>query len=201
MTYTTMQKPVLVTGPATTPVSLSEAKAHCRVDTSDDDAVITQLISAATSHLDGYTGTLGRCLITQTWRFDCSGFPGGDRINLPLSPMQSVASVTYKDGNGDTQTLSTGAYHVSEDASGSYVLLDDTASWPTTDEQPDAVSVTAVFGYGDASTDIPDAIKSALLLLIGHWFEHREAVTMGVSPSELPMAVKSLLAPFRAVGV
>jgi len=40
------------TAPAVEPVSLSEAKTHCRVDTSDDDAYIGSLITVAREYLE-----------------------------------------------------------------------------------------------------------------------------------------------------
>ena len=35
--------------------------------------------------------------------------------------------------------------------------------------------------------------KAACLLLIGHWYENRQAVVLGTPPSEVPFAVKALL--------
>ena len=43
--------------------------------------------------------------------------------------------------------------------------------------------------------------KEACLLLIGHWYEHREAVVLGTPPSEVPFAVKALLDIRRNVPV
>ena len=45
-------------------LTTAEAKAHCRVDTSDDDTLIASLVKAATAHLDGWSGILGRCLVS-----------------------------------------------------------------------------------------------------------------------------------------
>lgn len=59
--------PTLVTPPASLPVTLAEAKAHCRVDYDDEDAMMTAYLSAAVAHLDGWRGTLGRAIMPQTW--------------------------------------------------------------------------------------------------------------------------------------
>jgi fatty-acyl-CoA synthase len=82
------------------PVTLTEIKAHCRVDGADSDAVLNALIAAAVSHLDGHTGILGRAMVTQTWRQDFEAF--GGRLRLPLWPVASVTSVTYRDAAGDS---------------------------------------------------------------------------------------------------
>ena len=79
--------PVLITPPAAQPVTLPEAKAHCRVDGSDDDALITGLIAAAVGHLDGWSGVLGRCIMPQTWRISAAA---GDVV----LPMPDVTEAT-----------------------------------------------------------------------------------------------------------
>jgi uncharacterized phage protein (predicted DNA packaging) len=43
--------------------------------------------------------------------------------------------------------------------------------------------------------------KAACLLLIGHWYENRQAVVLGTPPSEVPFAVKALLDIKRNVPV
>jgi hypothetical protein len=58
-----MLKPVRTVPPAEMPVSLDEAKLHCRVDHNAEDAHITGLIAAAATHLDGWSGILGRALV------------------------------------------------------------------------------------------------------------------------------------------
>lgn len=44
-----------------------------------------------------------------------------------------------------------------------------------------------------AVADFPASFRAALLLLIGHSYANREAVVVGTSGAELPMAVESLL--------
>lgn len=62
---------------------------------------------------------------------------------------------------------------------------------------------TSEQGYADDPTALllDDEIIVAMLLLIGHWYENREAVTVGVSTTETPMAVPMLLWPHRRLGV
>lgn len=72
--------------------------------------------------------------------------------------------------------------------------------WPGSYHREDAVSVTYVAGYGNADA-VPAPIKAAILLIVGHLYENREASTVGVSAELLPMAVDALLAPYRRVGL
>lgn len=80
--------PTLITPPADMPVTLDEAKAHCRVDGSEDDALITGLIAGAVGHLDGWTGVLGRCIMPQTWRVT-------DSAGEVVLPFPDVTGATF----------------------------------------------------------------------------------------------------------
>ena len=191
-----MLSPVRTSAPADTPVSLTEVKAHCRVDGTDSDAVLTLLLAAAVSHLDGWTGILGRCMVTQSWRQDFCGF--ASPLRLPLGPVASVTSVAYYDAdNALVAALSSDVWVLRHDALGAYVDLKPGQSWPSSYARADAVSVT--YAAGTAAADVPAALKAAILLMVSHWNENREAVAG--SMSEVPMSASALIAPFRRIGV
>jgi hypothetical protein len=69
-----------------------------------------------------------------------------------------------------------------------------------------AVRIRFVAGY-DATSDsppdlrsnIPRAIKQAMLLYIGNFHEHREENIVGLTTMKLPFAAENLLRPFRVV--
>jgi len=48
---------------------------------------------------------------------------------------------------------------------------------------------------------LDDDIRAAMLLLIGHWYANRESVVVGQTALKLPLAVESLLQPYRIYGV
>lgn len=186
----------LFTAPGTEPVTLIEAKAHLRVDSADDDTLINALIAAARQHIDGRDGWLGRALMTQTWDYTLDAFPSDDFIGLPLAPVQSITSIAYTDTDGASQTFSSGDYALGADLDWSpRVNLGYGKSWPSTRDIPDAVTVRFVAGYSTAA-DVPGPIKAALLMIIAHLYAHREAV-IDKALSEVPMAVTSLLMPYR----
>lgn len=146
-------------------VSLADAKAFLHVWHDDDDAVITNLVAAATDKLDGAHGVLGRCLGVQTWRLTLDCFPAGS-VRLPLPPFRSVESIKYLDRNGDEQTLAPTAYKVS--ATG---IVAPATDWPVTWEIPGAVSIEFTAGYDD----VPASLKQVILGLAFFWYSTRGA--------------------------
>lgn len=187
-----MLAPVRTVAPAGTLVSLSEAKAHLRVDYSDEDNYINGLILAAMSYLDGYSGRLGRALISQTWQQDFPAFT--DPLRLAVGDLITVTSVTYYDATNTQQTLASTIYTGASDTLGAYIGLKPDKTWPAIYGRPDAVRVTWTAGYGASASAVPVAIKQAALMLIGQWYASREAT--GDTATELPFAVEALLAPF-----
>lgn len=195
-----MLKPVLITAPAVPLVSLEEAKAHCRVDHDDENAILTGLVTAATSLLDGYSGVLGRALINQTWRVNLCSWPPC-RIRLPLSPVSAISSIKYFDAANVERTLNAANYALFEDALSSYAGWSSTASLPSLFEREDAVAVEFVAGYGATTDKVPEAIRLAAKMLVGSWYEGRETTVVGTTAQTLPFAVDALISPFRRVGV
>lgn len=191
-----MLLPVRTSAPAARLISLADAKAHLRVDGTDEDDLISSLILAAESYLDGYNGVLGRALITQTWAESRPWFDY--RIALRLTPVQSISSVTYYDSDNVSQTVSSDVYRLHTSGTGPYLVEVDGQSWPgATKSRDDAVTVTYVCGYGDAASDVPAPIITAAKLLVAHWFEYRGVVAQGSVSQPLRYAVDSLVAPYR----
>lgn len=115
--------------------------------------------------------------------------------------MQAVTAITYRDEAGADVTLDPGVTtDVRADALGPFVRLRDGQSWPATAWGDDAVSVVFIAGYG-APAAVPQAIRHAILLLVGHWHANREPVNIGNITSSLDFSVTALLAPFRHVGL
>jgi uncharacterized phiE125 gp8 family phage protein len=187
----------LKTAPATAPITLAEVKAHLRVDHTDDDTLIQALLDAAVSHLDGYTGILGRCMISQVWELYYDAFPSGD-MQIPLGNIISIDTVEYVDPTTEIYTTWADTnYEVDEKSVEGWIVPIDT--WPTAMETTNAVRVTFTAGFGATATSVPAAIRAGMLLMIGNWYENREAVVIGQTVAELPFAARALIDPFRRV--
>lgn len=179
------------TAPAEEPLTATEAKAHLRVDNTDDDTYITSLITAARVHVENW---LGKKLITQVLILHLDQFPQSAReIVLPYGPVQTVDSIAYLDSSGATATFTTFREAIGEI---SRVVPTYGNVWPPTQPVIDAVQIEYTTGYGDAD-DVPKTIKQAMLLLIGNWYANREQVVVGTIVAELPQAVTALLSAER----
>ena len=116
-------------------------------------------------------------------------------IRLPKPPLIAVSSITYVDACGLTQTLDPSLYLVHAGGITQGVIAPAYGKiFPPTRCQLDAVKVTYTAGYGPASA-VPQGIVQAILLCIGHWYEHRTAVAEG-SWGPIPRGVEALLAPY-----
>lgn len=182
---------LIVTVPPTAePLSLAEAKAHCRVYGADDDGLLAGYIMAARAHAEVYTR---RALMTQTLALTIDGGWPDDQIVLPKPPLQSVSSITYTDTTGAVQTLAADQYRVDATSHEGTIERAYGVTWPSVRDQSRTIVVTYVTGY----TQIPEPIRQALLLMVGHFYENREAVIVGQAPAELPLGVDALLFPYR----
>ncbi len=181
------------TPPAAEPVSVSEAKAHLRVDISDDDSYIGTLITAAREWCEQY---LDRTLINTQWTMRLDSFPY--EIELPRPPIATsgtttAVSLTYTLGDDSTATLSTTAYRVDRSSTPGVVRQLRAGTWPANLDDYNAVAVTWWAGYGASGTSVPAAIRHAILMLVGHWYESRSSVLTGSISKEIEFGVKSLL--------
>jgi uncharacterized phiE125 gp8 family phage protein len=183
----------LTTPPVSEPVTLAEAKAHLRLETTADDATVVADILAARQHVEQ---VCWRGLVTQTWEAVLDAFPG-DVIELPQGHLVSIASVKYIDTAGAEQTLATTEYEADTSSVPGNLRLAYDKSWPDTRTQWNAVVVRYVVGWPVA--DVPQPIKSAILLLVSQLYEHRTPEVLGAIVSKVNFAVNALLAPYRLV--
>lgn len=184
--------------PAESLLALADVKAHLHVDHDDDDGVIAGLVAAAEAWLDGVDGILSRALVTQTWAATASGFPADRRFMLPLAPVQSVTEVACLDEEGVTRVLEAEQYRLIAWRDTAFIELAEGAIWPTSAPRSDAVTITFVAGYGGAA-DVPASIRVAATMLIGQWYENREAMARS-GYEALPIGVRALLAGYRRSG-
>lgn len=206
-------------------VTLEEIKQHLVVEHDDDDALISRYVQAAIGFAES------RCERSlRLRRFKAfSGCWPIDGVLLRNGPVRRIESVSYFDTDGVLQTLATDTWqavpHNSE-----HVLSFYSAPPAPKHGRKDAVSVTYVAGYGllpetainvqgfpytlpivlgysngptqaDVNDRLPDTIRQAVYMLVGHWYENRESVTVGTINSPMALAAEDLLKQERVMGV
>jgi uncharacterized phiE125 gp8 family phage protein len=179
-----------VVQPLVEPVSLSEAKTHCRVDSDSEDAYIQSLIAAAREYVEE---TLDCTLVDTQWEAKYDLFPLW-HIVLPRPPMKPAdVTVVYRNEGGTLLTLTSAASQFQVDASTVpgriYPLYE--GSWPAVRGDENSVTITWSAGYGPSGQAVPATIKHMILLAVGHWYANREPVTQG-SMMPVPMTFETL---------
>jgi len=169
------------------PVSLEEARRHCRVDFTDDDLSIQTYLEAAIATIEGPHG-IGVALSPQTWRLSMDYFPC--QIVIPLGPVSEISSITYVDDAGAAAEVDEWRTDLDTEPVRIWPARDKT--WPAITCEPGAVKVEFITGYESTPADL----RAAVLLLTAHLYENREAVTEKAM-TELPMAVDSILNRYR----
>ncbi len=183
----------VTTQPVVEPVSVADAKAHCRIDTNTDDTYVAALISAAREYVEAY---MDESLIDQQLVMRLDAFPAA--IELPRPPMSQTASrtavtIVYTANDaGSTATLATNQYRVDRDSTPGTLRPLYGGSWPSHLLDYGSVTVTWWAGRGEDGGKVSQRVKAAILMLVGQWYERRMAAD-AASMSEMPFGVKALL--------
>lgn len=182
MTYAALKRTV---APSALPVSLADAKAHCRVDGDYDEIYLQGLVAAATAHAEKITG-LG--LISQTWEQWIRPNPSDAR--LEVGGFVSLTDVSYYDKDDTLQTANLSDFKVILGRDRVSVKPNDGVMWPATAIRDDAIRLT--YTVGGTAADVPADVVHAIKLLTGHWYENRETVTLA-NMKETPLAFNALI--------
>ena len=169
----------LVTAPTAYPVTLAEAKLHCKVDGTDRDEEINRLIAAGTAFVEQYTG---RSIMPQTWKLSQDAFE--DSFRLPKGPVQSVSAITYYDASDRLQTVPSANYTLDKESDPAWIVRNSLAAWPETASGVNVVQVTYIAG-----SETPD---EALIWAIIVW------VKAMIDDQPIPDAFHNILANQRA---
>lgn len=147
-----------VTPPASTAVSLSEAKEYLRIDTGDtsQDTILNLLIAQATEAVEAYTWTTG---VTRTLR---TTLGAGRSIRLPYAPVTNITLVV-ESGTANT---------IDYELCGDVIQLKEGSS---------GTQVTYIAGSAVA----PPSFKVAVLTFIADRFEIRTGVVTDMSANTI----------------
>jgi uncharacterized phiE125 gp8 family phage protein len=198
----------VLTAPTSEPVTLEQAKAHCRIDNDADDALVTMYLEGARLEAEAY---LNRALFTQQLQFNVTWAPPPTAtplvpqslitfplnwpplvkqpVYLPRAPAVSVESITWGPIY-DMQVADPDDYDLNLLVEPGYVAVKPQLL-PKIPQQSMSINYTAGWSDGDA-TAIPAPVRMAILVGTAHYYEQR-----GDVPADMPQAFYRLLDPYR----
>ncbi|MAM37496.1 MAG: hypothetical protein CL949_03105 [Erythrobacter sp.] len=195
---------VTVVTPPDPVVTWEEAKTHLRLDGDDEQAFVEGLIAAATAHIDGPSGWLGRAIGLQTLEMCLPAF-GLTSIALDYPPAVDIASIEYVDSAGEIASVADDDYELAGQLlRPAWPRVWPNAQWRGADA--DVVRIRYRAGYAvnpDADPvvpNIPAPIRAAILLMVGDLYRFRTSASdMNITATSIPMSttVESLLQPYR----
>lgn len=181
--------------PQSEPLTVQEAKDWARITEDEDDAIVDRLISTARANVELLAGI---ALMTQTWDYYLDAFPC--EIDIPRPPLQSVTYIKYIDEDGVLQTLSSSLYTVDTKRWPARIVPAYGESWPGTRDEPNAVQVRFVAGFGTQASDIDTKapeLRQALAVLVSTLYEQREMATEAAELMNVPEAFWQLVDQHR----
>jgi hypothetical protein len=194
----------IITPPASFGVTAADMEAFLTLSSGQDTDLLEAFIEASYDAIRQY---LRRSIISETLELRMDGFPGYDEgrelalgagvhtvsipwitnnggraIDLPFGPVASITSIKTCARDNTESTFANTEYR----ADASRVYLNESATWPTSLRDRDAVAIRYV--SGEASP--PKAILQAIKQHVAAMYECREGC-------EMPAACKAILSPYR----
>lgn len=180
----------LITPPVAEPVSLAELKAHLRIDSGAEDALLGSLIAVARDHLERSTGL---ALLSQGWRLYLDDWPDAGVVEIARGPVISVDAVRAFDEIGEESELPL-AGHVLDG------VRRPARFWlrvrPDARQVINGIEIDFTAGFGDAGSDVPDTLRRAMLIHAARMYEFRGTVPLEMQPAGVPEGYDRLVAPF-----
>ena len=187
----------LLSGPSVEPVTLADAKLYLRVEHDDDDDLIAALIAGSRIHVEARTR---RALITQSWRLVRDAWTASGRLEILPAPLASLTAARIYLADGSTQSIDPSAFIIDKSAAPALLAFGNGAP-PAPGRALAGIEIDVTVGYGAAGTNVPEALRQAIRLLVAHWYENRGVAAIGETVAPLPASVEALIAPYRVLSL
>ena len=184
--------PILLAGPTLEPLSLDEMRVYLRLETSEEDGLVLSLIKAARNAVEQGSR---RALMAQKWRLRLPRFPQDKSLRLPISPILSLDAVRTFDALGNPVVLDLASFQLD----GSTLSL--SASLMPSEGDGAGIEIDLTAGFGTQPTDVPEALRQAMRMLVAHYYEHRANALHEERIAHFPAAIAATVAPWRRMRI
>lgn len=198
-----------VNAPGIEPISLLEARTFIRVDSHEDDELITRLITVSRQAVEAFTA---RSLIQQSWLFTVNagygsalsdGFylsglqsRGVQGIELPRSPFIELTTCPQLKDDYGTRDL----HDYRLDTAGRVARMHFGATASALLGGKGDIHITFSAGYGDKAEDVPEAIRQAILMGVADLYEKRTGTNDNhIIPQPLSDMAVALIRPYKVM--
>eukprot|EP01032_Pedospumella_encystans_P001696 gene1696-1977_t len=181
--------------PTAEPLTLVEIRAHLRLDTEEEDALLSALAIVAREHLERETGLV---LAARDFRLCLDDWPADGIVTIARGPVRAVASVTVYDGEGEPQVVDLAGHLLDGDARPARLWLREV---PEPGRTMNGIEVEFSAGFGESGADVPETLKRAMLLHVAAMFACRGVVAPDAQPALVPPGYGRLIAPFCRRGL
>lgn len=184
-----------LTPPLVEPLTLAEVRAHLRLDTEDEDALLGALITVAREHLERETGLV---LASRDFRLCLDAWPGDGIVTIARGPVRAVTAVTVYDGGGEPAAVALDGHLLDGEARPARLWL---RVVPEPGRAMNGIEIEFSAGFGEGGAEVPDTLKRAMLLHIGAMFACRGVVAADAQPAVVPPGYDRLIAPLCRRGL
>ncbi|WP_257098730.1 head-tail connector protein [Pseudovibrio flavus] len=185
---------LLLTPPATEPVTLADVHMHLRLSHTHEDGLLTTLIKAARQQVEQKTG---RALIAQKWRLYLDKLPQDRCIRLPHAPLASLVELSLYDPSGMQHVI--GAGQILTDPASNPPRVKLQGPVPFALREMMGVEVDYIAGYGSLPEEVPESLRTAVLMLVAFWYERRSHVEDGLLTGLIPHGFDAALSPYKVL--
>ena len=168
-------------------VTLTEAKAHLKVTSTDEDTLIQSYLNAAVRRCENYRQSV---IMSSEWEVYLRGFTGN--INLQKSPVTAINSVKYYDTDNVEQTVTGSNYRLLDFKVPARLEFDTNYSFPDTYDREYPVVINYQAGFTYAASSNYALIKEAVFMELGTMNEIRQNEIVGMGLSGVQMKSNSM---------
>jgi|WetSurMetagenome_2_1015567.scaffolds.fasta_scaffold255427_1 uncharacterized phiE125 gp8 family phage protein len=184
---------ILTDGPLVEPVSVPELKAQLRIDSDDEDMLLSSLIVTARIHVEQ---NWGLALINQGWSVFLDQWPATPELRVPLFPICGVRALRIYNTDNLAMDIDPADCVIHAETRSLRFISRANVDWPEALRETNGVEIAIEAGFGAAPNQAPEPIRQALLLLASWWYEDRDPMS-SANQCIAPPPVLALLSPYR----
>lgn len=184
-----------LTSPAVEPLTLVEIRAHLRLETEEEDGLLSALAIVAREHLERETGLV---LAARDFRLCLDDWPADGIVTIPRGPVRAVSAVTVYDADGEPQLVDLAGHLLDGEARPARLWL---RAVPEPGRAMNGIEIEFSAGFGESGADVPETLKRAMLQHVAAMFATRGVVAAEAQPAVVPPGYDRLIASFCRRGL